>query len=1289
MPFISTSIALDRFSTFGDLLKYLRRRAGYTQRQLSIQVGYSDTQISRLEQNERLPDLATITARFLPVLELENEPEVAARLLELAAAVRREDAPASGLPPYKGLLHFDEIDAEWFFGREALTAQLVNHLHHQIETGQRFLAIVGASGSGKSSVARAGIVPSLRWQAPSASWPVTVSTPTAHPLEALAHSLGTESKKASTWRKLAAEMQTDPNTLAQVLERSANAAGARHALLIVDQFEEIFTLCQDEIERIGYINNLLHAALLPDGKGVILIVLRADFYAHCARFENLRQALAQHQEFIGPMSNEDLRRAIEEPARRGHWDFEPGLVDLLLHDVGAEPGRVPEPGALPLLEHALLTTWQRRRGRTLTLSGYTASGGVGGAIAETAESVFYDQLEPAQRLIARQIFLRLTELGGDPTSSGTRRRVTFDELISRPEDRQMVQEVLQTLADSRLITTDQDSAEVAHEALIREWPTLRTWLEEDRERLRLHRRLANAAQEWELLGRDPEGLYRGARLAQSLEWSALHSGELNSLERAFLDASAAQAEDEALEREAQRLRELDAARQLAETEHAHAETQARSNQHLRRQAFFLVLALVAAGTLAVIAIVFGQRAVQAGKLSFSRELAAAAVNNLDIDPERSTLLALHALDQADTLEARNALHQSIPELHLLQRMPAHEDGAVDVTFSPDGARLASIGEDRSAKIWDAASGELLLTLQSTADEPSASVAFSPDGNTLAAAYTTRVELWDLNTARQIATLEGQSVGSDMGYNLNVGQVAFSGDGNYLAVANMDGTSKVWDLASQSVLLTLAGESLPPKALVYCLEDTRLATAGDEGIVTIWDAATGENLFTLALGGIIHALSASRDGTLLAAASEDGAVKVWDCQSGDELSHLPRSVGMYDLAFLADGSLATAGQDGVTRVWEALSGQLLLSLPGHASTVIGVAGNPDGTRIATSGYDSTLRIWDALPGREVWTIPAHQGIAWDAEYSPDGKTIASASVDGSVKVWDATTGDLRSSLTPSRDTMMGFSSMAFSPDASRIAAGSLNGDIQVWDTLTEEPAGILSGHTNMVVDLAFSPDGRRLASASWDGTAKTWDLSSLDEVTTFKGHTQPAGVMSIAFSPDGEILYSGADDNYVRAWEADTGVQLRSFSADDKDVYAVAVHPDGKLLAMADQDGTITLWNISTGEKVHRFFGHAGLVFRLAFNQDGSRLASASFDRLAKVWDTSTGEELFSLFGNPANVFGVDFSPDGNTLVTAGADGSLRTYLTDMQAVEQIAEDRLTRLLTTQECQNFLHMDDCP
>ena len=438
MPTASLHVALERFTTFGDLLKFLRRRAGLTQRELSIAVSYSDAQISRLEQNERLPDLATISARFLPVLMLEDQPEVARRLLELASAVRREDAPASGLPPYKGLFYFDESDAEIFFGRENLTVSLVERLLSGLEADHRFLTVIGASGSGKSSLVRAGLIPALRWRQDTSGWLIYVMTPTAHPLEALAEAINKYSPNRSSTRVRAKEITSTAQGLQQTLDRLADAAGAEYALLVIDQFEELFTLCRDDAEQHAFVENVLTAALQPGGKSLVVIAMRADFYAHCANFDLLRQAVSTYQEYIGPISMDDLRRVIEEPAKRGHWEIEPGLVEVLLHDVGADVGRSPEPGALPLLSHALLETWQRRRGHTMTLSGYIASGGVRGAIAETAETVFYDKLDQRQRDIARQIFLRLTELGGDTSTADTRRRVGFDELISRQEDRDIV-----------------------------------------------------------------------------------------------------------------------------------------------------------------------------------------------------------------------------------------------------------------------------------------------------------------------------------------------------------------------------------------------------------------------------------------------------------------------------------------------------------------------------------------------------------------------------------------------------------------------------------------------------------------------------------------------------------------------------------------------------------------------------------------------------------------------------------------------------------------------------------
>lgn len=1288
MSAANLEVALERFTTFGDLLKFLRRRAGLTQRELSIAVGYSDAQISRLEQNERLPDLATISARFLPVLMLEDQPDVATRLLELATAVRREDAPAAGLPPYKGLYYFDEVDAEMFFGREALTETLVHHVNAGVESGRRFLAVVGASGSGKSSVVRAGLIPALRWRQPSSGWPVFVITPTSRPLEALALSLKGDTQRSSYVRKLGDGLARHSQTLYETLTRIADESGAAHILLVVDQFEELFTLCRSEAEQSAFVENLLTAAFQPEGVAIIVIVLRADFYAHCARFDLLRQALAKSQEYIGPMASKELRCAIEEPAKRGHWELEQGLVDLLLHDVGAESGRAPEPGALPLLSHALLATWQHRRGHRLTLSGYTASGGIRGAIAETAEAVFQDQLDPEQRVIARQIFLRLTELGDNTTTADTRRRVSFDELARRPEDREQVHQVLMTLANARLITTDREAAEVAHEALIREWPTLRNWLDENREGLRLHRHLTETAQEWESLGRDPGVLYRGARLAQAIEWSHAHQEDLNLRERSFLDASQAFENQEALEREAQRQRELEAARKLVEAERARAEEQTRSNRRLRQRAVYLTIAFLIVAVLAALAFGFGQRATQAENLATSRELSAAAVNNLQVDPERSVLLALQALETADILEARNALHQSVPEMHLLKTIFVSSGGVPGVAYSPDGRLIATMSLRQEVKLWDANSGALLRTLVG-ADEPGGFVAISPDGNIVAGSYTTQVVLWDIPSGEILATLSGGSLEDVAGYNVGVGQISFSPDGKYLATANIDGVSTVWDIdTSRKVLSIMSVETLPPKAIDYSPDGKLLANGGDAGIVRVWDAKQGTELFSRELGGIIHALSFSPDGKFLAAASEDGGIKVWDAGTGEVVSSPPRQSGMYNIAFLADGRYATAGQDGTARVWDPLTGQQALLLAGPNSTVISVDGSPDGRRIITGAYDGNLRIWDAAPGKELMTIPAHGGIVWEVVYSPDGKRLASASVDGTVKVWDASSGALLLSISGGEEVADGLISVAFSPDGKLLAAGNLAGRITIWDSQSGEIVTSLSGHRSMAVDLAFSPDGKRLASASWDGTAKIWDLTNQD-VLTVSVPPSATTMTSIAFSPDGKTVFTGADEKFVRQWDSWTGQEIRTYSSDGIEIYGVAISPDGNLLAASHQDGNIQLWDVKTGEKLRLLTGHAGLGLRVTFSNDGTRLASVSFDRLAKVWDAKTGKELASLYGNASNVFGASFRPDGNQLATAGADGTIRTYTLRIDDLIALAKSRLTRSLTEEECGKYLHAEGCP
>lgn len=491
------------------------------------------------------------------ILQLLHQIADQTLVTNLEAQDMEAQPPEPGEPPYLGLQYFTEADAGQFFGRELLTAQVIGRLHDE-----SFLAVVGASGSGKSSLVRAGIIPALRQgqtladgtlpPAHSSQWTIRVMTPSAHPLDALAAVLTQDSESLTAVSEMQAALVHNKRAFTLAAGPLLARQTSPRLLLVIDQFEEIFTLCRQPEERQAFIDNLITACDPDDNQPItILLTLRADFYAQCAQDDNLRRLVSQHQEYIGAMSREELARAIVQPAALGQWRIQEGLVEQMLDDAGDEPG------ALPLLSHALLETWRRRRGRTMTLSGYREAGGVRGAIAQTAETIFRQRLTPEQQPIARMIFVRLTELG--ETSAGetpdTRRRAAFSELITRSTDPDMLEAVLAILTQSRLITTDllppdeTKVVEVSHEALIREWPTLRHWLDQDRENLIRQRQLTDDVNEWLKLDRDPGALYRGVRLAQMLQWAETFPEPLSAAEQAFLEASQAAAQAEA-EREA-------------------------------------------------------------------------------------------------------------------------------------------------------------------------------------------------------------------------------------------------------------------------------------------------------------------------------------------------------------------------------------------------------------------------------------------------------------------------------------------------------------------------------------------------------------------------------------------------------------------------------------------------------------------------------------------------------------------------------------------------------------------
>jgi WD40 repeat protein len=1157
-------------------------------------------------------------------------------------------------------------------------------------------------------------------------------------------------------------------------------------LLVVDQFEEIFALCRDEQERQQFIDALLYAVEAEEGRTVVVPTIRADFYGRCADYPQLAARMSDGL-LVGPMSEGEQRAAIERPALVAGLGLELGLADMILDDVAGEPG------ALPLMSHALLETFGRRRGATLTLSGYTAAGGVAGAIAQTADTV-YEGLDPDDQALARSIFLRLTELG-EEGAQDTRRRVAPSELVRYEEEAPAVEALLRALAGARLVTTGggpvlsgaEGTVEVAHEALIREWPRLRGWLEEDREGLRIHRHLTDAAGEWQRLGREPGELYRGARLAAAGEWAQEQGEVLNPLEREFLAASRELVEREEAEREAQRQRELEAARALASEQQRRAEEQAQAAGRLRRRALLLAGAMGVAVILAVVAffafrqadqnasaaqvastqavseryaaetaqaleedqratavaegwaratsqvlaeeeaqaratqqtiaeeeadaratqqaIAEEQRAVAEGqtRLATSRELAGAALASLDEDPVRSALLALEALEEAETLEAQNALRRALPEIRILRALPLRTASAAGVAYSPDGSLLAASlwsGESGGVVVWDAASGEELFLLERPlAGMPK--VSFSPDGTRLFA--STEIDLfgWEIAvtdtgevTATNPVTLTGTMSNTSGLYNVAVGHMSFNPDGTRLAVAHWNGVPTVFDVATMTEVLRLEGHANNCRDVAYSPDGSLLATSGDDRTIRVWDAETGRELLNIATPNTqVYGVDFSPDGTGLVTADESGLMNVWDPRSGENLLAVPSDVGSFWGARYAPNgrSLITPMADGTVRSWDAESGNLLVTYAGHTGAVFDAVVSPDGTQLASAGSDGTVRIWTTGLVGELGAFSLGPGaMALGIEYSPDGKHVAVGNLTGPATVWDPVAGELLYTL-PDVEGVLASPAVAYSPDGTLLAVGAWNGPILVWNLETLEPVVTLSGHTVVVMELAFSPDGRRLASAGLDGLGALWSLESGQMMTlTHEGQQ----LFDVTFSPDGSrvttVSQVTAEEQGVYEWDADTGELLRMLPVEGTEaVYTARYSPDGEQIAAGIQEGDVLVWDAVSGELVVRMTGHTGLVGRVAFSPDGKYLMSAAKDNTVKLWDLSNGEEIATLYGQTGVLNWAVYSPDGTSIITTALDGTVRSFVVSTEELVALAQSRLSRSLTTEECQKYLHVEECP
>ncbi|MFE6691870.1 hypothetical protein ACFVFQ_36050 [Streptomyces sp. NPDC057743] len=1176
-------------------LRQLRREAGTpSYRVLAKRAHFAASTLAEAAKGERLPSLPVAVAYARACGGDAAEWETRWRA---AAAEWDADRDADGEEahcPYPGLAALTAADAGVFFGR----AELVKEVLLRAES-EPLVAVVGASGCGKSSVLRAGVLPE-----PVDGRHALMLVPGAGPLSALAAAVARLTGGEA--ERLGRQLADDPAASALALRTwLAGRPEDEHVLVVIDQFEETFTLCEDEGERDAFLAAVAELCRGSTPHLRTVIAVRTDFLAHCCAHEALMSVLRTGARLlVGPPTRSELRDIITQPAAAAGASVEPGLVEAVLADAGGQPG------ALPLVAHAMREVWRRHEGTTLRLADYRASGGIRGAIAQTAEQL-YATVPARQQAALRALFVRLTALGEG--TEDTRRRVRRAELDGLAEPA-VLDALLHRLSAARLIVLADDTVEVAHEAVIRAWPRLQGWLTRDREALRTHRQLTTAAHTWQEFGRDKGALYRGSQLSTARAWAEGEPAALNDLEDAFLAASVA----------ADR-RRVRGTRGVIAT-------------------LSLLLALALVST--TVALWQRSAAETQRSTAISRELAARADNLAVQRPEAAMIVALQGYRQARTAEARSSLLSAYARYYTNQ-LTGHT-GAVDaVAFSPDGRVLATGSNDHTVKLWAPATHRLLATLPGHTDAVNG-LAISPDGRTLATASNDHsVKLWDLSSRRTTATL--------LGHANTVTAVAFSPDGRTLASASSDHTVRLWDVASHRVRATLTGHKAAVNAVAFSPDGRALATSSSDRTTRLWDTTTHKTTATLTgHTDAVTGVAFSPDGRALATSSDDHTARLWDAATHRQTATLTGHSGKVEgVAFAPDGrTLATASNDHTVRLWDPAA-HTTTGVLSTNSTVFAVAFAPDGRTLAGAETDYKAHLWDVRDQRQTGVLNGRAGVVTTTAFASTGRRRATFDQGDAVAQW---TRGGRPALTPGTDPAQ---VVASTPDGRTLATADADHTVRVWDLTAGKPTAALPQPPGSVRALALSADARYVAAVGADDTARLWDTTTRRRTATLTGI--PGPVSALALSADGRLLATAGSDGTARLWDTATRRRLATLTGHTNTVNALAFSPDDRTLGSVSMDHTARLWEVPSGHPEGTLAGHTNSVYGLAFSPDGRTLVTTAADHTARLWDVRSQRPAGVLTGSTIPLTGAWFSPDGRTLATVNSDRT--AHLWDIDATD--------------------------